>query len=210
MVLLSGIAASIVSAPNFTDRNFLLCSPFLWALGAEFYDQGFDTPSRLSPWVAAMAAAAATFSASHVLWRVLPHNTPFRESAAWIARQADCAGRPIPVLINRATPMKPGFAELQAQANYGHYLRGHLLQPVFQEDLATGGRLPESGCSIAAWGAHYVHGDDEARLLAGRMSTAGQQVSYRAFTVPNDPRGVLSAFVFVRGGVSPAMPGTAQ
>ncbi|MGZ6020446.1 MAG: hypothetical protein ACXWKO_17395, partial [Phenylobacterium sp.] len=210
LVLAGGIGASAVSAPNFTDRNFLLCSPFLWTLIAGLYDQAYDRPGRLAPWVTTMVAGAAAFSVGHVLWRGVPHNTPFRESARWIAQQSDCAGRPIPVLINHATPMTPAFTALMARADYGYYLPGHPLEPVFKEQLAKDARIPESGCSVVAWGGHYLDGYAEARSFARRLSARGQAIEVRAFTVPNDPRGARAAFVLVRKAESPAAAGPAR
>jgi hypothetical protein len=198
LVIVLGIGTSVLMAPSLTVRNVLICSPFLWALAALAYDEGVERTKGWRPVLVAIAAAAVALSASRVAWRLAPHNPPFRESARWIAAQAACQGRTIPVVINALAPMKRGMIQGRARADYGYYLPGYDLLPVFKENILQGASVPDSGCPVAAWGAHYIAGTAEAEQVASHLSRPDHPVRMLAFKVPRDPHGYSSAFVFLR------------
>jgi len=178
VVLAGGIASSLLIAPNFTDRNLLISSPFLWAFCAKLYDAavpGAERPIRI---VANLALSAV------VLWAVVtmtagrakPWNEPFRESADWIKTFPECRDRPI-VVIN-AQPrawFKPGYSEILYADFYGNYLdRFARPQVVFLEDVLAHKvsdemkeylqwRLDGNGCPVLAWSTHLV---TEAEFIA--------------------------------------------
>jgi uncharacterized membrane protein len=100
IVLGAGVASSTLLAPNFTGRNLLICSPFLWALLAKCYDFGVVP---LQPRLRKAANLALCFvliwmASTMAIGRLLPRGEAFRESAQWIASQPACRGQLIPVL----------------------------------------------------------------------------------------------------------------
>ena len=181
IVLAGGIASSLLIAPNFTDRNLLISSPFLWAFCAKLYDAG--VPGAKRP---IRVAANLTLSAI-MLWTVIsmtagrsrPWNEPFRESADWIKTFPECRDRPV-VVIN-AQPrawFKPGYSEILYADFYGNYLdRFARPQVVFLEDILAHKisnemkeylqwRLDGNGCPILAWSIHLI--TEEEFAAAGR------------------------------------------
>jgi hypothetical protein len=191
LLLFQAIAVSILLAPSFTDRNLLLCSPFIWAALAGLYDMGVERSGRRRPALALIAAVLAALCAGAVAYRLTPHRAPFRESAKWIADQADCRGKPIPVLLERDPKMTSRNAELWARISYGYYLPGHPLRPTIKEDVLAGRPIPPSGCSVVAWGAHYLDNAVDARRIAQRLGAR-----QKTFPIAGDAN--ASAYVFLR------------
>ncbi|MDP2329354.1 MAG: glycosyltransferase family 39 protein [Reyranella sp.] len=180
-VLAGGIASSLLIAPNFTDRNLLVSSPFLWAFCAKLYDAGVPGAERPIRVVANLALSAI------VLWmavtmtagRSRPWNEPFRQSAEWIKTFPECRDRPV-VVIN-AQPrawFKPGYSEILYADFYGNYLAQFARpQVVFIEDILAHKisdemkeylqwRLDGNGCPILAWSIHLI--TEEEFAAAGR------------------------------------------
>ncbi|MSP76137.1 MAG: hypothetical protein EXR12_08375 [Rhodospirillaceae bacterium] len=171
IVLAGGIASSLLIAPNFTDRNLLICAPFLWAFCAKLYDAsvpGAERPVRM---------AANLLLSAVVLWTVVamtvgrerPWNEPFRESADWIRTFPECRDRPI-MMIN-AQPrawFKPGYSEILYADFYASYLNDFAHpQVIFKEDIFAHKisdemkeylqwRVDGNGCPILAWSIHLI------------------------------------------------------
>ncbi|CAN0431707.1 unnamed protein product, partial [Phaeothamnion confervicola] len=177
IVLAGGIVSSLLIAPNFTDRNLLICSPFLWAFCAKLYDTsvpGAERPVRM---------AANLLLSAVVLWTVVAMtlgrerrwNEPFRESADWIRTFPECRDRPIMVI--NAQPrawFKPGYSEILYADFYANYL-GDFAHPqvVFKEDILAHKisdemkeylqwRVDGNGCPVLAWSIHLITEDDIA------------------------------------------------
>ncbi len=171
IMLAGGIASSLLIAPNFTDRNLLICAPFLWAFCAKLYDAsvpGAERPVRI---------AANLLLSAVVLWTVVamtvgrerPWNEPFRESAEWIRTFPECQGRP--VMVINAQPrawFKPGYSEILYADFYASYLADFARpQVVFKEDVLAHRltdemkeylqwRVDGNGCPILAWSIHLI------------------------------------------------------
>jgi hypothetical protein len=181
IVLAGGIASSVLIAPNFTDRNLLICAPFLWAFCAKLYDAsvpGAERPVRM---------AANLLLSAIVLWTVVamtvgrerPWNEPFRESAEWIRTFPECRDRP--VMVINAQPrawFKPGYSEILYADFYANYLADFAHpQVIFKEDIFAHKltdemkeylqwRVDGNGCPILAWSIHLI--TEEELAEAGR------------------------------------------
>lgn len=177
VVLGGGIASSLLIAPNFTDRNLLVSSPFLWAFCAKLYDAGVPGAERPIRVVANLTLSAIALWAviSMTAGRSRPWNEPFRESAEWIKTFPECRDRPV-VVIN-AQPrawFKPGYSEILYADFYGNYLAQFARpQVVFIEDILAH-RIPDemkeylqwrldgNGCPILAWSIHLISEEEFA------------------------------------------------
>lgn len=181
IVLAGGIASSLLIAPNFTDRNLLVCAPFLWAFCAKLYDASVPGAGQR------VRVAANLLLAPIVLWTVVamtlgrdrPWNEPFRESADWIRAFPECRDRPIMVI--NAQPrawFKPGYSEILYADFYANYL-GDFAHPqvVFKEDILAHKitdemkeylqwRVDGNGCPVLAWSIHLI--TEEELAEAGR------------------------------------------
>lgn len=175
LVLLGAITTSTLVAPNFWDRNFLVVSPFLWALLARAYDGavGKLAPALRLGLIAALSvlvvASAAIVMSRLPVGEAPAMYEPFRESAAWIRAQAACRDQPLPVVTTDSPSWyKPGYAERVYDGAYGYYLRGFAPTVlVFGRDLGNGTlpaglkeelqrRLAGEGCPVLAWSAHNM------------------------------------------------------
>lgn len=198
LVALAGIVSSQLSRPNYTDRNLLLASPFLWGSLALIYDAGISRLDAQRGIAAGLVALLVLPAAARVVERFQPFQTPFRTSAEWIMARPGCRGRTIPVFIDRLTKMQPGQAELHARHEYGHYLAGAAtVAPVYIEDVTAGGALPPAACGIVGWAAHYIHSRQQAehlqRYLATRLDVP---VTMTEFPVFRDSGNTRSAFIY--------------
>jgi hypothetical protein len=202
LVLLGAIAGSTLLAPNFWDRNFLVVSPFFWALGARLYDAAIDEAVPTIRLALTAALAVLVLSMAGVAVARLPCAEarvlyePYRQSAEWIRSLPACRGETLPVVTTDSPNWtKPGYAELIYDGAYGYYLQGFAPTAlVFSRDLARGrlsARLEQdlqrrltTGCPVLAWSAHNMSPETiawiEARLLALLGGDAGQ-VAIRAF-----------------------------
>ena len=181
IVLAGGIASSLLIAPNFTDRNLLICAPFLWAFCAKLYDAsvpGAERPVRMAANLLLSAVVLWTVVAM-TLGRERPWNEPFRESADWIRTFPECRDRPI--MVVNAQPrawFKPGYSEILYADFYANYL-GDFAHPqvVFKEDILAHKlsdemkeylqwRVDGNGCPILAWSIHLI--TEEELAAAGR------------------------------------------
>jgi len=171
VVFIGGVASSLLIAPNFTDRNLLVCSPFLWALSAKLYDAGVPHAERRLR-VAAnlmLSAVAIWMAVTMVAGRTRLWKEPFRETAEWIKTFPECRDQPIMVI--NAQPrawFKPGYAEILYGDFYATYLNEFARpQVIFMEDILAH-KLPEdvkeylrsrvdgNGCPVLAWSIHLI------------------------------------------------------
>jgi hypothetical protein len=203
VVLLGAIASSTLLAPNFWDRNFMVVSPFVWAIGALAYDAAVEKAAPALRLALTAALALLVLSMAGVAVARLPDtgsrvlHEPFRQSADWIRGQPACQGQTLPVVTTDSpTWYKPGYAELIYGSAYGRYLQGFApTELVFSRDLARGvlptglkdalqQRLAGQGCPVLAWMAHNMTPETgawiQARLLA-IAGGAGAKVSLREF-----------------------------
>lgn len=181
IMLAGGIASSLLIAPNFTDRNLLICAPFLWAFCAKLYDAsvpGAERPVRMAANLS-LSAVVMWSVVTMTLGRERPWNEPFRESADWIRTFPECRGRLIMVI--NAQPrawFKPGYSEILYADFYANYLGDFALpQVVFKEDILAHKlseemkeylqwRVDGNGCPILAWSIHLI--TEEELAEAGR------------------------------------------
>lgn len=171
IVLAGGVASSLLISPNFTDRNLLICSPFIWAFCGKLYDAavpGSARPVRMAANLV-LSVIVLWMAVTMVMGRTKPWHEPFRQSAEWIRTFPECRDRPI--LVINAQPrswFKPGYAEVLYADFYGNYL-GDFATPqvLFLEDILAH-KIPEdvkeylrwridgNGCPILAWSIHLV------------------------------------------------------
>jgi uncharacterized membrane protein len=175
IVLLGAIVSSTLLSPNFFDRNYLVISPFFWAIAAALYDAAtVGTPARMRRVVNVSTSLLIVSMAAIVLQRPQSERPrvlyePFRESAEWVSAQQQCRDAVVPVITtDRRAWYKPGFADALYGSVYGYYLAGFAKpQLIFLEDLRSGDVDPDligelsaraagHGCPILAWSAHNV------------------------------------------------------
>jgi hypothetical protein len=168
IILAGGIVSSILLSPNFQDRNFLVCAPFLWGAFAKLYDAGVGTLQARPRLLTNAALALAVLAASPiVLGRTLPRNTAVREAAHRILDFKSCKGQIVPVVDGTSTEWtKPGYLETITPAVFGRYLGGfavptHLYRTYLAEhrlpaDLRSEiqRRIDGQGCPVLLWYGH--------------------------------------------------------
>ncbi len=205
LVLAGAIVSSTLLAPNFWDRNFLIVSPFLWALIARAYDTAMEKATPAVRLALASALSVMVLSMSSIALARLPSAEPrvpyepFRQSAHWIQTLPTCRGQILPVLTtDHPTWYKPGYAEMIYGSAYGRYLKGFApTELVFTRDLALGTlpraltaelqrRLAGQGCPVLAWSAHNM-----APGIADWMKT---QLLESAGLAADDPRIAIRSF----------------
>ena len=193
LVLVAAVVSSTLLAPNFFDRNYLVLSPFLWALTARLYDvalQGVRPPLRVA--LNAALGAIALSMASIVTLRLPSQQAPsiyepFRESAEWIRTLPSCRDQMVPVLsTDRADWYKPGYAEMIYTSGYSRYLQGFAHpQLLFFHDVRARQlpidlqhqlqrRLNGEGCPVLAWSVHNVTAEMMTAAKAALMALAGR------------------------------------
>jgi hypothetical protein len=196
LVLLGAIASSTLLAPNFWDRNFLVVSPFLWALCARAYDAAVDKAAPAIRLALAAALAVLVLSMATIATARLPGAEaralyePFRQSAEWIRTLPACRGEIVPVITSDSRSWyKPGYAELIYGSAYGHYLQGFApTELVFTRDLAQGTlpaglkaelqrRLGGTGCPVLAWSAHNMTPETIAWIQARLLAALGAETA---------------------------------
>jgi len=188
MVLLGGIASSIVLSPNVSDRNLLLVVPFLWAGAARLYDVAVGTATRPLRIALNAALAIATLSMATMAAQRLPSANPpllyepYRSSAAWIRTLPQCRGATLPVLATDPERYyRPGFARTLIDYSYASALEGFAIpRTIFLEDLLVDGwpadlgaelrsRLEAGSCPVLLWSVHNI--------TPGMLTIARQQLA---------------------------------
>jgi len=181
IVLAAGFLSSVLIAPNFSDRNFLTCAPFLWAFSARLYDLAQEAEIGRA-WRAGLNAALAfcvLAMAQVVVHRVSDSPVahlwyqPFRQAAEAVRAEPACRGATIPVIVVDPKGWYRGdYGDRLFAHAYGYYLRGHATpRPVFIEDIRSGrldaalademrARLDGQGCPVVALGIHRVYEGD--------------------------------------------------
>lgn len=205
LVLGGAIVSSTLLAPNFWDRNFLIVSPFLWALFARAYDAAMEKAKPALRLALASALSLLVLSMASVAMARLPWGAPgvltepFRQSAHWIQTLPACRGQTLPVVTtDQPSWYRPGYAELIYSGAYGRYLEGFApTELVYSRDLAKGTlpssltaelkrRLKGKGCPVLAWSAHNMSAETvdwiKAKLLASVGGAADDpRVAIRSF-----------------------------
>jgi hypothetical protein len=188
IVLCGGLVSSALISPNFTSRNLLVTSPFVWGAFAWLYGAGPERcPPRLRLTTALALSALTAGMATVVLGRAQPHNTPFREAAAWIEAFPSCRGAVIPVLsVNNASWVRPGFDEVIATTAYGYHLKGFAPLRVIPVEALTSGGLPADlraeierridgvGCPVLGWAAQGFDARQPDALTHQWLAMAGR------------------------------------
>jgi hypothetical protein len=197
IVVVAGVSTSIVISPNITDRNILVCSPFIWGLFAKAYDFGVPSLRLAFRRPANIALAAVVLSMSTIVAaRALPRNEPYRESAAWIRSFPKCRGQEIPVIYSdKKDRAEPGWTQLLMSSVYGHYLGGFARpRVVYLEDI-TGGKLPLDveveikgridghGCQVVGWNTHALSADDSMAITNDLLTAVGATAAARVIHV---------------------------
>jgi hypothetical protein len=208
LVLLAAVLSSTLVAPNFFDRNYLVLSPFLWALTARLYDAALrwmHPPLRLA--LNAALGALVLSTASVATLRLPPQPAlsiyePFRESAEWITTLPSCRDQIVPVLsTDKPTWYKPGYAETIYTSGYGRYLQGFARpQLLFFQDMRANQlpvdlqaqlrrRLNGEGCPVLLWSAHNVTAEVMTAAKASLVALSGR------------PEAAVKAKMFEDGGM---------
>jgi hypothetical protein len=195
LVLVGGIVSSTLFSPNFTDRNLLICSPFLWAVWARLYDwaqQSIGTVARACLvaalvlvvfWMATIVTLRLSPKESPYLW-----SEPFRQSAEWIRSVPACRGAVIPVVnLDRKGWYRNGYDQELFSAIYGRYLQGyattkivyledikaHRIDPGLADEMRA--RLDGKGCPIVGWSAHGIYLDGILGMRTALLAALGRQ-----------------------------------
>lgn len=178
----SGLAVSFLITPSFSARNLMIAAPCSWILVAWLYDRAQASGPRLGLAAAALATLLLCLELPVLKGRLLNRTQDWRGSADYVAAQAGCAGRDIPVVVPALFgPDTPFFRRLAEGRLFGWYYRGHgRLVAHTLEELATsrdpqltgllaaraGGADP---CPVLAWGVHDVS-DAQANALAQALA----------------------------------------
>jgi len=211
LTLVGGIVSSLLLSPNFTDRNLLICSPFIWALSARLYDgaqQSIGTTGRAALDLA--LALIALSMASVVLQRTGPKSSPylwsepFRQSAEWIRNVPACRGAIIPVVdIDRKAWYRGDYADRLYGDIYGRYLAGYARPKiVFLEDMEAHridagmaaemrDRLDGKGCPVIGWSAHGVYEEAVPGMRSALLAALDRQAA---------PADLVATHIFNDGG----------
>jgi Dolichyl-phosphate-mannose-protein mannosyltransferase len=211
LTLVGGIVSSLLLSPNFTDRNLLICSPFIWALSARLYDgaqQSIGTTGRAALDLA--LALIALSMASVVLQRTGPKSSPylwsepFRQSAEWIRNVPACRGAIIPVVdIDRKAWYRGDYADRLYGDIYGRYLAGYARPKiVFLEDIEAHridagmaaemrDRLDGKGCPVIGWSAHGVYEEAVPGMRSALLAALDRQAA---------PADLVATHIFNDGG----------
>jgi len=200
LVVVAGISSSVLMSPNYTDRNVLLASPFLWGTVAFLYDLALGGIVKYRQATLILTAGFVAFMLSIAPSRAMPRNTPFRESAAAINAIAGCRGKSIPVFLGDRSHITPAGIKILGNGIYGHYLdRSIQPDPVFIEEVLSGRVKPVSTCRIVAWGAHFINSESIAHQLASRLAAVQRTpISIEEFRPPSDTLGGWkTAYLFV-------------
>ena len=205
LVLGGAIVSSTLLAPNFWDRNFLIVSPFFWALFARAYDAATDKAGPALRLALVSALSLLVLSMASVAMARLPSGAsgglyePFRQSARWVQTLPACRGQTLPVVTtDQPSWYKPGYAEMIYGSAYGHYLDGFApTQLVFARDLAQRTlppsltvelehRLEGNGCPVLAWSAHNMSPETADWIKAKLLASVGRAA--------DDPRIAIQPF----------------
>jgi len=99
IVLAAAVTSSTIFAPNFTERNWLMTSPFIWGALAFLYDAGVpNIDRRLSLAAQGLLVVLTLAAGTIVLGRPYPVNQPLREASEWIRTVPACERQYIPTL----------------------------------------------------------------------------------------------------------------
>lgn len=194
VVLACGFLSSVLIAPNFSDRNFLTCAPFLWAFSARLYDLAQEAGIGRG-WRAGLNAALAfcvLAMAPIVVYRVADPPVahlwyqPFRQTAEAVRAEPACRDATIPVIVMDPKAWYRGdYGDRLFVHAYGYYLRGYATpRPVFIEDIRARrldaglademrSRLDGQGCPIVALGIHRVYEGDIPILRSELLKALG-------------------------------------
>lgn len=199
IVLGGAVVSSALLAPNFTDRNFLLVSPFLWGLAAKIYDSAFQRcPERLRPFANTALFALLVTSCTIVLTRSYSRNMQYREAARWISRSEGCSGQLIPILVdvsvNAVEITKPGFLERIIPATRARYLpssptrlfRVNQDAPVELKEMLRQ-RVAQGRCAILGWSADpepRARANEIASILVEQTGALAERARVKYFPTP--------------------------
>jgi hypothetical protein len=217
LVLAGAIVSSTLMAPNFWDRNFLIVSPFFWALSARAYDAATERAKPALRLALASALSLLVLSMASVAMARLPSGEPrvpyepFRQSAQWIETLPACRGQVLPVVTtDHPSWYKPGYAETIYASAYGHYLEQFApTELVFSRDLARG-TLPSSlkaelerrmageGCPVLAWSTHNMTPDIANWIKATLLASIGRPSAGASIVVQPFDDGAQGYVLYVR------------
>jgi hypothetical protein len=217
LVLVGAIVSSTLLAPNFWGRNFLVVSPFFWALFAQAYDTAMEKAKPAFRLALASALSLLVLSMASVALTRLPLGTPralyepFRQSAQWIQTLPACRGQTVPVVTtDHPSWYKPGYAEEIYASAYGRYLeRFAPTGLVFSRDLAQGTlpsplkeelerRLAGEGCPVLAWSVHNMSPEIFGWIRAKLLASLGRAADDARVTAQSFSDGTPGFVLYVR------------
>ncbi|UAJ08994.1 glycosyltransferase family 39 protein [Glacieibacterium megasporae] len=199
LVVIAGISSSMILTPNFTSRNLLVCSPFIWGAEAFLFDLGvarLGTVGRIAASI--VVAVLALVSIGGVRARSVPVRTPFRESARWIDSQPGCRGQAIAYVITDGVYNSPVDAERHGAFEYGYYLQDVGLVPLYLKDAIAGRAVLNPSCRVVAWGAHYLNDSHTAEAVrAGLVKSLHRKIVLLTLSLPGRKDGGGAAYIFL-------------
>ena len=195
-VTLTGLAASLLFAPSFSDLNLQVALPWIWVLSAWLFDKVVRGGRRRDEVVVGLLTAVMlTGTLPAVVGRTLQRHEDYRGSAAYVAASPGCAGEEVPVIIPfRFGPSTPFFRRLAEQSFFGRYYQGggrlRAWSPgelAFSADpelssLFAARAQGRDACKVMAWGVHDIdqwRAEALARWIAKRADVAPAQVQVR-------------------------------
>jgi hypothetical protein len=196
VVFCGAVVSSTLLSPNFTARNFLLVSPFLWGAVAALYDAAFRrSRGWVTPLANGLAVLAVIATCSVVQARAYPRMPPYREAGVWLSSHTACAGQPIPIWRD-ARPdgiqtSKPGFVERIIPGTRARYIPG--AQPILvhldraaPEDVRSILRERLTGgdpCPILGWSADVTASARSSEIVARIAQESGVDIAAGAIDI---------------------------
>jgi len=123
-VIVGGLAASLLVAPNYSFRNVAVSAPFVWIALALLIDLYLDRlPLLASRAFIVLVIGVIALKAFDPLRRLLPQREEYRAASEFVRTLGQCAGSPIPITV-------PSFFGNRNQRHneaipymWGYYLR---------------------------------------------------------------------------------------
>jgi hypothetical protein len=222
VVLIGAIASSTLIAPNFSARNFLVVSPFLWAAMARLYDVAASAAPPSARRVLNVGLSVVVLSMATIVTQRLATDNglpvpyePIRESAQWITTLPGCRGQTVPVIATEPPAWyKPGYASYIYDGVYGRYLEGfaeprlvffddvktHSLPPGLKAELQH--RLDGEGCPVIAWAAHKAYPAAMSRVKREFLSWTGRLDAAEAVKIKEFRDGEVGLVLYVDAGTN--------
>ena len=216
LVLVGAIVSSTLVAPNLSDRNYLILSPFIWGFFARLYDAAATGAPRLVRMALNLALSVLVLSMASIVGQRFPPGRPglayepFRESAQWIRSIPECRGQIVPVItMDHKAWYKPGYAATVYASAYGRYLQdfsrpqlifmegilAHSVPADLQAELRR--RMDGDSCPILGWSVHYITAETIAVAKNELLRSADRPVAEKVVKTKEFPDGQVGFVLYL-------------